>query len=107
MGIYGNPNFWLAYSKSLENVKLQRQISQVQLHMHVYISLKNYFHMCGSIGIPFSWVLRRLTHQMAMYPDAPYFGILLCLTPDDFTRQVESAATQWVKGLTTQRASGI
>jgi hypothetical protein len=31
-----------------------------------------------------------------MHPDAPYFGILLCLTPDDFTRQVESAATQWV-----------
>jgi hypothetical protein len=31
-----------------------------------------------------------------MHPDAPYFSILLCLTPDDFTRQVESAATQWV-----------
>jgi hypothetical protein len=32
-----------------------------------------------------------------MHPDAPYFSILLCLMPDDFTRQVESAATQWIK----------
>ena len=32
-----------------------------------------------------------------MHPDAPYFSILLCLMPDNFTRQVESAATQWVK----------
>jgi hypothetical protein len=31
-----------------------------------------------------------------MYPDTPYIIILLCLTPDDFTRQGESAATQWV-----------
>jgi uncharacterized protein YkwD len=31
-----------------------------------------------------------------MHPDVPYFSILLCLTPDDFTCQVESAATQWV-----------
>jgi hypothetical protein len=31
-----------------------------------------------------------------MCPDALYFIILLCLTPDDFTRQGESAATQWV-----------
>ena len=31
-----------------------------------------------------------------MHPDAPYFIILLGLTPDDFTRQGESAATQWV-----------
>ena len=30
--------------------------------------------------------------------DVPYFSVLLCLTPDDFTRQVENAATQWVKG---------
>ena len=29
--------------------------------------------------------------------NAPYFIILLCLTPDNFTRQGESAATQWVK----------
>ena len=28
--------------------------------------------------------------------NAPYFIILLCPTPDDFNRQVESAATQWV-----------
>jgi hypothetical protein len=32
-----------------------------------------------------------------MHPDAPYFSILLCLMPDDFTHQMESAATQWVK----------
>ena len=37
-----------------------------------------------------------------MYPvnplsgNVPYFIILLCLTPDDLTRQGESAATQWV-----------
>ena len=29
-----------------------------------------------------------------MHPDAPYVSILLCLTPDDFTRQVENAATE-------------
>ncbi len=28
--------------------------------------------------------------------NAPYFIILLCLMPDDFTHQGESAATQWV-----------
>ena len=28
--------------------------------------------------------------------NALHFFILLCLTPDDFTRQGESAATQWV-----------
>jgi hypothetical protein len=28
--------------------------------------------------------------------NAPYFVILLCLMPDDFTRQGENAATQWV-----------
>jgi hypothetical protein len=33
----------------------------------------------------------QLTHWVAMHPDAPYFSILLCLTPDDFTRQGESA----------------
>jgi hypothetical protein len=31
-----------------------------------------------------------------MHPDMPYFSILLCLIPDNFTRQVKSAATQWV-----------
>ena len=31
-----------------------------------------------------------------MHPDAPYFIILLCLTPDDFTRHGKSADTQWV-----------
>jgi hypothetical protein len=30
-------------------------------------------------------------------PDALYFSILLCPTPDEFTRQVKSTATQWVK----------
>jgi hypothetical protein len=34
-----------------------------------------------------------------MHPDASYFSILLCLIPDDFTRQVESAATHY--GLST------
>jgi hypothetical protein len=34
---------------------------------------------------------------VAMRPDVPYFIILLCLTPDNFTHQGESAATQWVK----------
>jgi hypothetical protein len=32
-----------------------------------------------------------------MHPDTPYFIILLCLMPDDFPQQGESAATQWVK----------
>jgi hypothetical protein len=31
-----------------------------------------------------------------MHPDVPYFIILLCLTPDNFILQGESAATQWV-----------
>jgi DeoR/GlpR family transcriptional regulator of sugar metabolism len=31
-----------------------------------------------------------------MHPDAPYVVSLLSLTPDNFTRQRESAATQWV-----------
>ena len=31
-----------------------------------------------------------------MRPDAPYFIILLCLTPHDFTHQGESVATQLV-----------
>ena len=31
-----------------------------------------------------------------MHPDAPYFIILLCLMPDDFTHQEKSAVTQWV-----------
>ena len=30
-----------------------------------------------------------------MHADALYFIILLCLTPDYFTRQGESAATQY------------
>jgi hypothetical protein len=32
-----------------------------------------------------------------MHPDVPHFIILFCLMPDDFTRQGECAATQWVK----------
>ena len=39
-----------------------------------------------------------------MHPDAPYFIILLCLTPDDFTHRGKSAATQWVNQ-TKQSAS--
>ena len=45
-----------------------------------------------------------------MHPDAPYFSILFCLTPDDFTREMESAATQWdnciCNQLTRHRFSG-
>ena len=33
----------------------------------------------------------KLTHRVALRPDAPYFIILLCLTPDDFTRPRDSA----------------
>jgi hypothetical protein len=43
--------------------------------------------------------LNPLSGNQAMHPDAPYFSILLCLTPDDFTCQVESAATQWVNNI--------
>jgi hypothetical protein len=31
-----------------------------------------------------------------MRPDAPNFSILLCVAPDNFTRQVESATTEWI-----------
>jgi hypothetical protein len=31
-----------------------------------------------------------------MWPDVPYFIILLCLTPDDVTRQGESAWIQYM-----------
>jgi hypothetical protein len=31
-----------------------------------------------------------------MRPDAPYFIILLCLMPDDFTRQGKNTVTQWL-----------
>jgi hypothetical protein len=37
--------------------------------------------------------------QVAMRPDASHFIILLRLMPEDFIRQEESAATQWVKRL--------
>jgi hypothetical protein len=37
-----------------------------------------------------------------MGPKAPYFIIVLCLTPDNFTRQGESATTQWVNISSTQ-----
>ena len=37
-----------------------------------------------------------------MHPDAPYFIILLCLMPDDFTHQGKSAVTH---GLTKQSAN--
>ena len=42
-----------------------------------------------------------LTHNEPIFNplcgNAPYYNILLCLMPDNFTRQVESAATQWVQ----------
>jgi hypothetical protein len=31
-----------------------------------------------------------------MRPDTRYFIILLCLMPDDFTRQGKNAVTQWL-----------
>ena len=34
---------------------------------------------------------------MQIHADAPYFVIVLSLTPNDFTRQRERAATQWIK----------
>jgi hypothetical protein len=34
----------------------------------------------------------KLTHWVALRPDARYFIISLCLTPDDFTHQGDSAA---------------
>jgi hypothetical protein len=40
-----------------------------------------------------------------MRPDMPYFIILLCLTPVDFTRQGESAAIQWVNPLSRNAPS--
>ena len=38
-----------------------------------------------------------------MRPDVPHFIILLSLMPDDFTRQGESAATQWVNNIHVER----
>ena len=35
-------------------------------------------------------------------PGVAYFVILLCLTPNDFTHQEESAATKWVNGCMIQ-----
>ena len=32
-----------------------------------------------------------------MHPDVIYFIILLCLTPDDFTRQGKGVAIHWLK----------
>ena len=40
--------------------------------------------------------------SVAIRLEVPYFSILLCLTPDDFTRQGKRATTQWVN-LPTQR----
>ena len=39
------------------------------------------------------WTLNPLS---GMHPDAPYFSNLLCLMPENFTHQVESAASQLV-----------
>ena len=52
-----------------------------------------YIFNCESMLKPLSG---KLVIEPTMHPDAPYFIILLCLTPDDFTHQRESAATQWV-----------
>jgi hypothetical protein len=40
-----------------------------------------------------------------MRPDAPYFIVLLCLMPDYFTRQGESAVPQWVRTTTDKLMS--
>ena len=40
--------------------------------------------------------LKPLSH-IALCPIVPYFIILLCLMPDNFTHQRKSACTQWVK----------
>jgi hypothetical protein len=47
---------------------------------------------CGSHGCN-----GKETKVNPLSDNAPYFIILSCLTPDKFTRQGESAATQWVK----------
>jgi hypothetical protein len=52
--------------------------------------------------LPLSGLIGLSAHTpylVAMCPDAPYFIILLCLMPHDFTCEGESAATQWVKTL--------
>ena len=36
------------------------------------------------------------SNNLPMHPGPPYIIILLCLMPDDFTHQGESAVTQWV-----------
>jgi hypothetical protein len=40
------------------------------------------------------WVNQLMHPLNPLSGNAPYFSILLCLKPDNFTRQVESAATQ-------------
>jgi hypothetical protein len=42
--------------------------------------------------------------QALSYTSA-YFSLLLCLTQEDFTPQVESAATQWVNKKTAHASS--
>ena len=63
-------------------------------------SFKKHRHRCmgqhswnstgPNINSPFKWQCT----ATQMRPS--YFIILLCLTPDEFTRQEESAATQWL-----------
>ena len=43
----------------------------------------------------FTYGLYRIFNPLS--GNVPYFIILLCLMPDNFTRQRESVATQWVK----------
>jgi hypothetical protein len=49
----------------------------------------------AQMGYPFKWQCHRIDIG-AMCSDALYFIILLCLMPDDFTCQEESAGTEWV-----------
>jgi hypothetical protein len=43
------------------------------------------------------WVWNFISHWVALCPNAPYFIILLCLMPDDFTHQGERAGALRVK----------
>jgi hypothetical protein len=80
----------------ISRLKIQHQVElclRVLKHHQRYKSTKVFTNIKYSTTVQKHCIL---TLWVAMISDAPYFSILLCLTPDDFTRQVESAATQWV-----------
>ena len=43
-----------------------------------------------------------LSDEVAMYPDAPYFTISLCVMPGNFTLQGEGIVNQWVNQTISQ-----